>query len=122
MIQVPISLLVAHFIGDAVLQSNKMALNKSQDTFEGLGWLSVHAFIYAMCFLPWGFQFFLITLITHWWTDYFTSRVGKGLWFVSAKDNQLIFDESKRHWFFVWLLFDQLIHFVTLGLTLWWVA
>lgn len=124
---ISLALLTAHFIGDALLQNNWMALGKSKRFLP----LTVHAAVYATCFLPWGAKFVLVTFITHWLTDFCTSRVSSKLWFlpmqpIPVKDPQegiriwthyCYIDDSKRHWFFVWLLLDQLIHFFTLAFT-----
>ena len=136
----PIVLLVAHFIGDFLLQSNKMALNKSKDN----EWLAVHAFVYSCCFLPWGVSFFIITFFLHFCVDYVTSRITSRLWFVELMKTTVweakepftyddkgqplaptwktwpyaaIIHDKKRHWFFVAVGFDQLLHFVCLAFT-----
>ena len=116
-------LLLTHFIGDFLLQSDWMALNKS----KRLDALFVHATTYAVCFLWVGPTFALITLVTHMATDAITSRITSRLWFFDSKPEVTDIHgvkwmpvrlNGKRHWFFVMIGFDQLIHAVTLIWTL----
>jgi hypothetical protein len=108
-----------------------MALNKSKSYWA----LSLHAFIYSLCFVWYGWLFWLMTFLTHGLTDAITSRITSKLWFIDLYERP---DHSydyygaypffarivagKRHWFFVMILFDQLIHFWTLGLTYQWLV
>jgi hypothetical protein len=104
-VTIPLSLLVAHFVGDFLLQSDWMALNKSKDNLA----LTVHAAVYSACFL-WVSPvtlFAAVVLGQHWLTDYVTSRITSRLW-----------QANQRHWFFVVIGADQLIHYVTLAWTL----
>ena len=134
MISLPISMGVAHFVGDFLLQSNMMALGKSKwTTLDGASALVSHALVYSLCFLPWGLSFALVTFFTHLVTDALTSRyLTSKLWFVKQTLAGRVFhgntirqtffvdyEVSKRHWFFVAIGFDQLIHMATLAGTLW---
>ncbi len=122
---IPIYLLATHFVADFIFQSDWMALNKSKDN-KALG---VHCLIYSLCFVYLGLLFSLLTLLTHFTTDFLTSRLTSKLWFVDLRirSNNLEkilrwpffakIDLRKRHWFFVMIGFDQLIHYVTLALT-----
>lgn len=122
---IPVSLLIAHFVGDGLLQSDWMALNKS----KSLKALSLHVLIYSLCFSIWGPRFWAITFVTHWATDFITSRLTSMLWFIKLRPFMSVLPDAtwwdyvanvangKRHWFFVVILFDQLIHFVTLAAT-----
>jgi len=63
-------------------------------------------------FPKWSVALFcLITFITHTITDYFTSRLNSKLW-----------EQGKVHNFFVALSFDQILHYVQLFLTYWFLA
>lgn len=117
---ISLSLLFAHFVGDGLLQSDYMAVNKSK-SFHAL---YVHAIVYSLCFVYWGVWFFLITLVCHAITDYFTSRCTSKLWFfnpLEATESGIVLSwhyvPNRRHWFFVMILFDQFLHFTQLALT-----
>lgn len=68
-----------HWIADFLLQSEKMATNKSKDNF----WLFAHVVVYSIVWLYVGVFFFdptrvvlfvMATFVCHFTTDYFTSR------------------------------------------------
>lgn len=126
---IPISLLVAHFVGDFLLQSDWMATNKSK-SWIALGW---HTWVYATTILAVTLlsmpielagPFWTITLVTHFITDAITSRITSKLWFFRRRyyNEEMPYDasddwyyiEGRRHWFFVMIGFDQLIHYITL--------
>jgi hypothetical protein len=123
-----LSLLAAHFIGDFLLQSDWMALNKSKDNWA----LFCHCTLYSLVFAPFGLAFMVANFWLHFITDYITSRITSKLWFMNmnyaerilpmSNDYSSVFDNVvftpwKRHWFFVAIGADQLVHFVTLVLT-----
>jgi peptidoglycan biosynthesis protein MviN/MurJ (putative lipid II flippase) len=91
-----------HFIADFILQSDKMAINKSSDN----KWLALHVIIYTLPLFWFGFWFALINGTLHYVTDYFTSRWTSRLW-----------AEEKRHWFFVVIGLDQALHLTALFVT-----
>lgn len=110
-------LLTAHFIGDFVLQSHWMALNKSKANWP----LFVHVCVYtatislAMLIIQYvqGYanlellgSLVCLNFVAHFVTDWVTSRINSWLW--KAKE---------VHWFFVGVGADQLIHMWTLGVT-----
>jgi hypothetical protein len=70
------------------------------------GALSWHVSVYSACFALWGLTFVALTWATHFVTDAVTSRINARLW-----------QTERRHWFFVAVGADQLIHATTLGLT-----
>ena len=91
-----------HFIGDFILQTDSMAINKSKSN----KYLSLHCAIYSMPFLYFGWKFALVNGLAHFVTDWFTSRITSKL-----------YNEGKRHWFFVVIGLDQSIHMSTLVLS-----
>lgn len=129
---VPIPFLIAHFVGDFLFQSDEMALNKSKSNVV----LADHVFWYSVPFLLLAGSFPSIANLwvfygalyaSHFATDWVTSRITSKLWFIKLTPLQRtdpnydpdLFDAKMlptRHWFFVAIGFDQLIHFVTLGL------
>lgn len=108
-----ISLIFVHFLADFVLQTDFQAKNKSK-SFKAL---ILHTLTYSVftAFL-WGILFglttivgakvFLITLLFHTVTDFFTSKLNKSL-----------IDKGDIHTFFVSVGFDQVLHYVQLILT-----
>src|SRR3990167_1894759 len=124
-----VTILVLHFVADFVLQSDWQALNKSKLASA----LLTHTGLYALCFLPfYGLNFALVKYSTHTVTDYITSQVTARLWFLKPVGRKRIIAEAypeqqaymvipnKRHWFFVAIGADQLIHYLTLWYTYQW--
>ena len=127
-------LLVAHFVGDFICQSDWMALNKSKRWDA----LAIHVTVYSAVLymaifvsiglnaelspriilalvneLPYvsavGF-YVLVNAVAHFVQDAITSRINSRLW-----------QANQRHWFFVGIGADQLLHYVTLFVTAgWW--
>lgn len=103
MINISLMLLVLHFIADFILQSDYMAINKSKDFIALIG----HTAVYSLVFIPfYGTGFAAVTFVLHTIQDYFTSRINAKLW-----------QANQRHWFFVGIGADQLLHYVTLAYT-----
>lgn len=117
------SILFIHWLGDFCFQTDEMAKGKSKDmicllnhtfTYTGvwMGFLSLFIIInnYIVCasyFVPITILWFLpITLVCHTVTDYFTSRLNTKLW-----------EKKDVHNFFVSIGFDQILHYVQLFLT-----
>jgi hypothetical protein len=107
------SIILIHWIADFVLQTDKQAKGKSKNWND----LLEHTIIYSFCWIiPMGILlgenppkagiFILITFITHTITDYFTSRLNTKLW-----------EQGKVHNFFVSVGFDQVLHYIQLFLT-----
>jgi hypothetical protein len=88
-------LFILHFIADFMCQSDWMALNKSKRLWP----LTVHCLVYTIPFTAMGMDFAIKIGLAHFLTDYYTSRATSALWI-----------RGKRHWFFVMIGFDQLIH------------
>lgn len=100
---VPLLVLMTHFVGDFLLQSDWMATNKSRD-WRALLW---HTTVYSVCFVPfYGVGFALVTWCLHTVVDAGTSRATSALW-----------THGERHWFFVVIGADQLIHAACLAVT-----
>ena len=96
--------LIAHWVADFILQSDKMALNKSKE----YGWLWLHSSIYGCAmaimvgaWIPvWGG---IALILSHALIDGVTSRITSYLW-----------QKEMRHRFFIVIGFDQLLHYVVL--------
>jgi hypothetical protein len=74
-----IAIIFIHWVADFLLQTQKMAMNKSKDNY----WLFAHVFVYSMAWFFIGLFFFkpmpvilftVTTFICHFITDYLTSR------------------------------------------------
>lgn len=111
-------ILLIHFVGDFVLQTQDQAANKSTSNrylalhvfnyslFTAIGWFM---FLPSHLSFPWVitcapghinvFWVFMITFVSHFTTDYFTSRWTKNLW-----------EKKEVHDFFVAVGFDQFMH------------
>ncbi|AFN37477.1 hypothetical protein pp2_244 [Vibrio phage phi-pp2] len=94
-----IALFAVHFIADFFVQTEHQAMNKSKDIWP----LARHCLTYALCFLPFGIMFAIVTGILHMVVDYMTSRMTSSLW---AKG------ETRK--FFQVIGFDQFLHAVSL--------
>lgn len=92
-------ILAVHWFADFVLQTDKMAQNKS----TSFKWLSSHVGVYTLCLLPFGPTFSLVNGLAHFIIDAATSRATSRLW-----------KNGDRHNFFVVIGLDQLIHTVIL--------
>lgn len=107
------SIIIVHWFADFVLQTDKQAKGKSKNWKDLLS----HTFNYSLtfwCFAVIAFNgnlikacyFYVITLVLHTITDYFTSRLNSKLW-----------EQGKVHYFFVSIGFDQVLHYVQLFTT-----
>jgi len=103
MIETLLAIFWLHFLGDLILQSDKMALNKSHSSM----WLTLHALTYGIPLLLLGWKYAIINAGLHWLVDCVTSRMTAHLWKL-----------NERHWFFVVIGMDQAIHMTLLVLTL----
>jgi uncharacterized protein DUF3307 len=104
-VTIPVILLAIHFVADFILQSDWMATNKSKNWRA----LLCHTALYALCFSLYGWAFVFITFALHTLTDAITSKITSYLW-----------KQNARHWFFVVIGADQLIHYGCLAWTLNW--
>lgn len=104
------SIIIVHWIADFVLQTDKQAKGKSKNWSDLLFHTITYSIIFSLLLIPFlgklSFVFFYITFIAHTITDYFTSRLNAKLW---AKGDV--------HNFFVSVGFDQVLHYIQLFLT-----
>ena len=109
-----IAIIIIHWIADFILQTKKMAMNKSKNNY----WLFAHVAIYSMTWFLIGLLFFdliptvLFTVTTftcHFITDYVTSR-----W------TSKLYKEKKYYGFpafFSVIGLDQFLHYLQLILS-----
>ncbi len=116
-------LFITHFVADFLLQSDWMATNKSKwHTPEGRKALGAHVLVYSACFLWLGLIFTVLTGLFHLAVDAVTSRWTSQLWFIDLEPREGAFAHwshyahirDSRHWFFVVIGLDQLIHMILL--------
>lgn len=118
------SILVLHWIFDFIMQTDFQAKNKSRNIDALLG----HTVTYSWCWVAvlflfhFGYNYFrgvplhgtfynallfgVITFTAHTLTDYCTSKIVKNY-----------FERGNYHTGFVWVGFDQILHYVQLILT-----
>jgi hypothetical protein len=112
------AILFIHWVADFVMQRDEIAKSKSKSIVV----LNIHSLEYiAVWFLPLFYYsmtieepykllsfigFMIITYVSHFITDYYTSRLNARLW-----------KKGKSHRFFVSVGFDQLLHYGQLFLT-----
>jgi Protein of unknown function (DUF3307) len=105
-------LLAVHWVADFVLQTHWQASNKSKNwqalSAHVMGYSVVLMFVSIYMFGAVGLLFAGVNGVLHFATDAVTSRITARLY-------------AKQDWhnFFVVVGLDQLIHQVTLGVTLW---
>lgn len=97
-----IILIWTHFLADFLMQSDKMAINKSSSNI----WLGIHTILYSLPFFIFGCEFAIINGLAHFIVDWFTSR-----------GTSLLHQKGQRHWFFCLIGLDQIIHITILILT-----
>ena len=105
--------IIAHWGADFVLQTDWEAVNKSHDdsallkhTIKYSLVMSIIIGIFTLMTLPKILLFLTITFLCHTIQDYYTSRLNARLW-----------QENRRHDFFVSVGFDQVLHYLQLFLT-----
>jgi membrane-bound metal-dependent hydrolase YbcI (DUF457 family) len=108
-------IIFVHWVSDFVLQTHHMSTRKSSSNY----YLTMHVIVYAFSTIVlWALVFpllgihlssgpvwlaFLLIFVTHWITDYFTSR-----------RTSKLYKEEKYHDFFVVIGFDQVLHYTQL--------
>lgn len=94
-------LMIAHFIGDFILQTDEQAKGKSSDNAILISHIVTYIipFTILALFLPLTMEFIVVNAMLHFATDYISSRMTKKFW-----------AEGRVHDFFVVIGADQLIH------------
>lgn len=97
-----IKIVIAHWIGDGLLQTEKMATFKSKSNY----WLSAHVGTYMLPFFamfPALWKWVILMGVIHWVQDFYTSRLNT---------EYLAKGQNNRFWSSVWT--DQMLHYVIL--------
>jgi hypothetical protein len=116
---VPLMVVALHFVGDFLLQSDWMALNKSKNSYV----LTIHVFVVSLVIALFSWKLALATFYIHWGIDYLTSKLTTKLWFLPMEQvtEEIWYaypEPHKRHWFFVAIGFDQFLHYLSYALIL----
>lgn len=96
-------IMLAHFVGDFIAQTDWQAKNKSKNNKALLS----HTGIYTLFLLPFGIKYALLNGAIHTIVDYFSSR-----------ESSRRYANGEVHNFFVVVGLDQYLHFLTLYLTM----
>ena len=133
-------LLVAHFVADFMCQTDWMAINKSK-RWDALAlhvsvYITVLSMVVALVLPPAPYPYMTLKLFglwigvnaaAHFVQDAITSRINSRLWFLPQVGTGMrpewiqVEVKSTRHWFFVGIGADQLLHYVVLFKTAeWW--
>ena len=109
----------AHWCGDFILQTHHQATTKSRNIISLLTHCATYSAVMCVWFVifakvpdpvihTWNTMFFtLTTFLTHFITDFFTSKHNSRLW-----------NKQSWHNFFASVGLDQVIHYITLFYTL----
>lgn len=105
-------IILIHFLADFALQTHDQASKKSTSNV----WLTYHVSTYSFVWLIAAYMLFesiklsisfaIITFLTHYLVDYFTSRIGKPFW-----------EKNDYHNGFVVVGADQVVHYICLFAT-----
>ncbi len=93
------SLLLAHTVGDFLLQTRWMGENKSHNWSA----MCLHIIVYSLILLPFGFMFALFNGLAHMATDIVTSNISSHCYKTKQMDG-----------FWLTIGTDQMIHMMTL--------
>lgn len=102
-------ILVIHYLGDFILQSDKQAKNKYKGELDMFSHVSTYSFVWLLFTyfmfndIEKSFQFAIMTFVAHFLTDLFTSNLTK--YYADKKD---------YHNMFVVIGFDQILHYIQL--------
>ena len=113
-----IYLIIAHYIADFIFQDEEWATNKSKDIRSLLKHTYTYSFVFTLLvwlIFPWyiAFTFFSTMLLSHTAIDYVTSKI------VSRKFQNKEYGSSIPNFgAFSIIGFDQVLHYITIFLTL----
>lgn len=97
-----IALVLAHWVADFVMQSDKMAINKSKKHWV----LGAHCLVYSLCLSVFGWEYSAVNGVAHFAVDA-----------VSSRATSYLYAKGDRHNFFVVIGLDQAIHLIVLIVT-----
>lgn len=109
-----VGLLVFHYIGDHLLQTGKMGLEKHKDNIILIYHVAIYTVVMTLFanYIFWDFPsdrivtFFLVTFISHFITDYITSRI-----------NHQLYERKETKKLLNMIYLDQNLHYFQLIIT-----
>ena len=116
-----ISLIITHWIGDALFQSERQATNKWKGSWE----LTEHILVYSLVMFIWAsfalphekvWAFLSITASLHLVTDFLTSKVSHYLF-----ERKIYYTGILNVGAFSVIVLDQALHFLQLLITYQWI-
>jgi len=111
-INIFIFIILIHFLADFGLQTHQQSQLKSTDSVFLAYHIGVYSLVWLIAIMAMGGSFevslifAIVTFISHFITDYFTSRIGSPFW-----------KKEDYHNGFVVVGFDQILHYIQLILT-----
>ena len=130
------TILIVHFVADFIFQTDKEAKGKSKNLSDLLShtitysmiWFCIGVLLTLLVILPnilFVIYFTIITFICHTITDYFTSRLNSKLLppiksvFIENNTTEMLAYPKNSSWhnFFVGVGGDQILHYIQLFLT-----
>lgn len=142
-LSVALLILITHWVADFVLQTEEQAINKSKSNYHLFKHVSTYSMAWLMVTTMYcagtessaknAILFYVITFVSHFITDWATSRMNKHLMPHRVEmDSEKQYDYEEKeyvnkgyyypdgenyHNFFVGIGFDQLLHYAQLFLT-----
>jgi len=93
-------IVLGHLVGDYLLQSRRMALEKSKNNWQGIAWCTAHSLIYtaSVCLFLWTLNPLIIILVflSHWPFDHW-SLGSKWLKLIYGRDFIKAFHSKEKY-------------------------
>lgn len=111
-------ILFAHFVGDFVVQPDKVATNKWRSNKA----LTIHVALYTLTLFAFVWMLIIPTADFSTWCWYLYWAVFNGVchWitdYVISKDRKTYWDEKDYRMYFIMVGFDQTAHYAVLAIT-----
>ena len=111
-------ILFAHFVGDFVVQPDKVAQNKWHSNKA----LTIHVALYTLMLFLFVWLFLIPTadFVTWHWYLYWAVLNGASHWvtdYVISKDRKTYWDEKDYRMYFIMVGFDQMAHYAVLAVS-----
>lgn len=106
-------LVLAHLVGDWILQTEHQAMHKMNGPFFNEP-LCSHCLVYTLCFIPifWLMQINWLWLLLIFWSHMFLDRRWPVIWWI--KHVKRTSDETIKNLFWLVIAVDQIMHILIL--------